>query len=92
MSWAVELGPRAARDARKLDPAVRLQVLLDLQGLKTNPHPAAPKSKKLKGFKDPTYRLRSGEFRAVYRIVGRSVIIAAIFHRRDLDRELKTLA
>lgn len=91
MSWTVELGPRAARELRKLAPAARLQVLTELKTLAGDPHPPGPKSKRLRGFKSPTYRFRSGDYRAVYRVEGSVVRIAAIFHRRDLEKELGTL-
>ena len=91
MSWAVELSPHAERQLRKLDPAIRLQILTALQTLGRDPFPAPPLSKKLKGFKVATFRLRTGEYRAVYRAEGRTVTVGAVFHRRDLVREIRTL-
>lgn len=91
MRWAVELGPRAERELRKLDPTARLQVLTHLKTRAADPYPPAAKSKKLRGFESPTYRFRSGDYRAVYRVEGNIVKVAAIFHRRDLEKELGTL-
>lgn len=81
MRWEIEFAPKAERQLKKLDPPTRLQVLNDLLVLKENPYPAPPKGKKLRGFKVPTYRFRSGDYRAIYRVLGSKVVIGAVFHR-----------
>ncbi|MEA1964625.1 MAG: type II toxin-antitoxin system RelE/ParE family toxin [Candidatus Aerophobetes bacterium] len=41
--------------------------------------------------KEPTYRLRVGEYRIIYRVETQKIIILKIIHRKDLERELKNL-
>jgi mRNA-degrading endonuclease RelE of RelBE toxin-antitoxin system len=43
----------------------------------------------LTGFEPPLYRLRSGAFRAYYRIISGEVIILAITHKKESDKVLK---
>ena len=47
--------------------------------------------KKLTGFTPPLYRLRSGDFRAYYRIVSDKVVILAISNKKDSEKILKKL-
>ncbi|MBI2890740.1 MAG: type II toxin-antitoxin system RelE/ParE family toxin [Nitrospirae bacterium] len=88
MKWAIEVSPKAHRQLRKLDPPARLQVLDDLLSLQNDPCPPSPKSRKLRGFRIATYRFRSGDYRAIYRVDGGKVVIGAVFHRKDLEREV----
>jgi len=91
MKGRVEIAPRARRQLEVITPEVRLRILLDIKVLEANPlHPSA-NVRKLKGFKSPTYRLRSGEFRAVFRVEKEVVVVAAVFDRKNLDKELRSL-
>lgn len=47
--------------------------------------------KKLKGFTPPLYRLRVGDFRVLYRIKGKEVILLTAVNRKELERELNKL-
>jgi mRNA-degrading endonuclease RelE of RelBE toxin-antitoxin system len=47
---------------------------------------------KLKGFGKPTYRLRIGAYRVVYRISRTVVVILRIIPRSELERALRDLA
>ena len=47
--------------------------------------------KRLQGFETPTYRLRIGDYRAIYRIRGAVVVALRIIHRSELDRALRDL-
>jgi mRNA-degrading endonuclease RelE of RelBE toxin-antitoxin system len=66
-----------------------LKILQELQALGKNPFPAPPKSKRLVGLKVPTFRLRIGDYRAVYRIIDDVIVILAIVARKDLDRIIR---
>lgn len=88
MRWEIDFAPKAERQLAKFDPPTRLQILTDLLSLKEDPYPPPPKGKKLKGFKDPTYRFRSGDYRAIYRVFGSKIVIGSVFHRKDLEREV----
>jgi mRNA-degrading endonuclease RelE of RelBE toxin-antitoxin system len=68
-----------------------LKILHELQALGENPFPGPPKSKRLVGFKVPTFRLRIGDYRAVYRIIEDVILILALVARKDLERIIRGL-
>lgn len=54
------------------------------------PHPKLGKKlKKLRGFKIPTYRLRVGKDRILYRVENQQIIVLKIVPRDELERETK---
>lgn len=60
--------------------------------LETAPLPAGKnRIKKLKGFTPPLYRLRVGDFRVLYRIMEKDVILLTAVDRKEMDKELKKL-
>ena len=86
--------PASARDVENLEPAVATRLVKDIQAyLETRPIPLGKtRIKKLAGFDPPLYRMRSGEFRAYYRIAGDEVVILAVTQRKDSDKRLKHIA
>ncbi len=87
----VEVARPAQTQLTKLPPDLRLRILHELQTLGEDPFPGPPKSKRLVGFKVPTFRLRIGDYRAVYRIIEDVIVILAIVARKDLDRIIRGL-
>lgn len=81
----------AQRDTDRLEPRTRLRILQAIKALETNPFPKGDTVKKLKGARIPLYRLRIGDFRAVYHIDGRKVVILFIVDRKDFEKKLRTL-
>lgn len=81
----------AQRDVDGLTPDVRDGVLSDLWTLPAAPYPSGVRIKKLKGFVPPLYRLRSGDFRVLYRIEGETVLVMRVIDRALLDRVLRSL-
>ena len=65
-----------------------------LQKLADNPFPNIATGKIIKKLeiKEPTYRLRVGEYRVIYRIETQRIIVLRIIHRKELERELKKLS
>ena len=90
----VVFGPAAARDVDALDTAVAIPLVNDIQAyLETRPIPIGkPRIKKLSSFEPPLYRLRSGDFRAYYRIRGDEVVVIAVTRRKDSDKRLKRIS
>jgi len=80
--YRIELRPAAARALRKLDPPVarRLQGAISL--LAQDPRP--PAARTLKG--RPGLRLRVGDYRIVYTIEDRVllIVVVTVGHRRDV--------
>lgn len=80
--YRIELRPAAARALRKLDPPVarRLQGAISL--LAQDPRP--PAARALKG--RPGLRVRVGDYRIVYTIEDRVllIVVVTVGHRRDV--------
>jgi mRNA-degrading endonuclease RelE of RelBE toxin-antitoxin system len=89
----VILAPSAERDLTALEPACAIELCRDIASyLETNPLPIGkPRIKRLSGFTPPLYRLRSGDFRAYYRIREGEVVILAIRNRKDSEKFLKRI-
>jgi mRNA-degrading endonuclease RelE of RelBE toxin-antitoxin system len=81
----------AQKDVELLETDTAIQIVKDIQSyLEVSPLPFGKRRiKKLTVFYPPLYRLRSGDFRAYYRIVSRDVIILAITHKKDSEKILK---
>jgi mRNA-degrading endonuclease RelE of RelBE toxin-antitoxin system len=93
--FEVVFSPSAARDLAVLEAEDSLQLLRDIKAyLETSPLPfGKSRIKRLRSFTPPLYRLRSGNWRAYYRLLSVSdrVVVLAITHRRDSERVLKRL-
>jgi len=82
MNYKVELKPRAEKDLKSLSKAdimriaERLQLLED--GLRGD-------VKRLSNHA-PEYRMRSGNYRALFEVVGDKIIVYRILHRKDAYR------
>lgn len=75
-------------DSACLDPGLSLQVCRDIASyLRVSPLPVGkPRIKKLSGYTPPLYRLRSGDFRAYYRIKEGEVVVPAVRQKKDSDK------
>ena len=86
-AFSVEFTPAAARDLKRLDPAIRLQLLRASSVLEKAPYPeSSVRIKVLVGISPRHYRLRVGDYRIVYRIEGSRVIVVRVAHRREAYR------
>jgi mRNA interferase RelE/StbE len=88
VSYKVVLSPHAARDYKKLNPAVKTQIQQAVDSLTKNPV-AGSKIKRLKGRLSEYYRYRAGDYRVVYAIdqAKRTVFVDYVQHRKDVYRE-----
>ncbi len=91
--FRVIFSPPAEREIEGLEPDDALQVAKDIKTyLEVSPLPfGKSRIKKLTGFHSPLYRLRSGDFRAYYRIVSTDVVVLAITRKKDSEKALKRL-
>ena len=89
--FKVIFSPSAQKEIESLEVDAALQLAKDVKAyLETSPLPfGKTRIKKLTGFKQPLYRLRSGEYRAYYRIVSGEVIILAVTNKKDSAKILK---
>lgn len=82
--FSVDFTPAAQRDLKKLDPAVRLQLLRACAVLRQVPYPGTTaRIKILVGVSPRHYRLRVGDYRLIYRIEGSMVLVVRVAHRRE---------
>lgn len=90
----IVFGPAAARDMDSLEAEEAIPLVKDIQAyLETRPIPIGKtRIKKLSGFEPPLYRLRSGDFRAYYRIRGDEVVVLAVTRRKDSAKRLKRIS
>jgi mRNA-degrading endonuclease RelE of RelBE toxin-antitoxin system len=89
--FQVALTDHAIADLKALHSGIRDQIHFDLESLKPGPFPSGTRIKRLKNFRPPVYRLRSGDFRVLYWIRDRTVILLRIVDRKLLDRVIKRL-
>ena len=89
--YKVIYAPAAQRDIEALETDAAIQLARDIKTyLETAPPPfGKSRIKKITGYSPPLYRLRSGGFRAYYRIASRGAIIVAITNKKDSEKILK---
>lgn len=89
--FKVIFSPSAQKEIESLEADDAIRLVKDIKSyLETSPIPFGKKRiKKLTNFEPPLYRLRSGDFRAYYRIISGEVIILAITRKKDSDKILK---
>lgn len=87
MPYAIEVAPAAARQLKALPPPVQTQIIRRIEKLEAEPRP--PGVEKIKGA-DNLYRVRSGNYRVLYAIQDRDLIILVvkIGDRKDIYRRL----
>ena len=80
--------PSAERDIARFSIAAALQLVKDIKDyLETNPLPfGKSRIKKLTGYKPPLYRLRTGDYRAYYRITPDAVVVLAVTNKKDSEK------
>ncbi|AEB09544.1 type II toxin-antitoxin system RelE family toxin [Desulfobacca acetoxidans] len=85
MTYRVELRPAALRDLARVENPWRLKIARKIDALAANPRP--PGVEKLAG-SDNRYRVRSGDYRIVYEIHDRVllILVVRIGHRREVYR------
>jgi mRNA interferase RelE/StbE len=89
--FQVVLTEHAIADLEEPPKNLREQIHRDLKSLQESPFPSGTQIKRLKGFRPPIYRLRSGDFRVLYRIRGDQVTVLRVIDRKLLDRVIKRL-
>ena len=78
--------PRFERDLEALSLIIHNRVVRALHVLETNPFGPAPRIKKLKIKGDGKWRLRVGQHRVRYDIMGRDVVLYRVLDRKDVYR------
>ena len=81
MALSLKLTRQVGRFIKTLPPKQYKQVVSSVLGLLSNPEPHD--SKLLKGSKDRNRRVDIGEYRAVYRVEGDSLLVLVVGKRND---------
>jgi len=87
----IQLTKTAALDLDSIPNDIRRRIIEHMKILSTNPFSFGGTIKKLRGFKPPLYRLRSGDYRVLYRVHGDLVTIMRVIDRKDLERIIKRI-
>lgn len=84
MTYRIDVLPAAAREIRKLPPEGQRRVQAVIEVLAENPRP--PAARKLTA--RPEWRVRSGDYRVLYRIEDARLLIVIVSagHRREVYR------
>jgi mRNA interferase RelE/StbE len=90
-AFNIQLTHSAADDLDSIPDSYRRKILQDIKILSTHPFLFGGSIKKLRGFKPPLYRLRSGDYRILYRVQGESVSVMRVIGRKDLERIIKRI-
>lgn len=83
MTFRVLLSETAVRQLRKLPPDARKRIANGLRVLEEDPFRARPKAdiRILEGTEPRKYRIRIGDYRAVYSVAGEEVRVIEVFVR-----------
>jgi mRNA interferase RelE/StbE len=87
----IQLTKTGSGDLDSIPDDLRRKILQDINILSTNPFLFGSNAKKLRGFKPPLYRLRSGDYRVLYRVKDEIVTIMRVIDRKDLERIIKRI-
>ena len=90
-SFAIQLTRAAASDLDHIADELKNKILIEIRNLANNPFFHGGSIKKLRGFKPPLYRLRSGDFRIIYHVEGTLITIMRIINRKELEKIIKML-
>lgn len=82
-SYRVEFTTAAAKELRKLDPAIRRRILSGIAELERDPRPAG--CKKLTG-ESNAWRIRIGDYRVLYEVMDDALVVTVVrvAHRREV--------
>jgi len=79
MNYQIDFKPRAVRDLKKLPPQDNRRIVEKIEAMQSD---LAGDVKRLTNF-TPEYRLRVGDYRVLFEIEGRTVVIYRVLHRKD---------
>jgi len=80
----VQLTEHAVDDLEDIPEKFRDKIHQELEALESAPFPSGTRIKRLKSFRPPVYRLRSGDYRVLYQIEGNLVSILRVIDRMSI--------
>ena len=89
MTYEINFLAEAQEDLKKLPWLEAKRIVKKIgSSLSVNPFPRGKNPKCLRG-KPRRYRLRTGNYRVIYRVESREVVVEVVGNRRDVYRRLK---
>ncbi|MBI4826088.1 MAG: type II toxin-antitoxin system RelE/ParE family toxin [Nitrospirae bacterium] len=85
MSHKLVYTRRAEKDIKKFDPSIKLHIGKAILKLQNNPF---EHSEKLTDPKIGTYRFRIGDYRVIFDIQGKDIVILRVGHRKEIYKRL----
>ena len=85
MSYTLVYTRRAEKDIKKLDPVTKSRIGKSLLKLEKTP---IHLSEKLSDPKTGTYRFRAGDYRVIFDIEDKDIVVLRIGHRREIYKRL----
>ena len=81
--FAYSFTASAAKDIKRLPREFQRQVFDAIEAMCKLDHPRMSRNVlKLEGYKVPTYRLRTGEYRVIFRAAGKTLLIGSVRNRQ----------
>jgi len=87
--YSIKYTKEAKKKIEKLDKSIRLVITNAIESLLSNPYKGKPLSYELAGL----YSLRTSDYRIIYRIKEKQliIIVVTVGHRREIYKKLKEL-
>jgi mRNA interferase RelE/StbE len=89
--FKIQLTRSAVDDINKISEKQRTKIIASVEKLSSDPFATRISIKKLRGFKPPLYRLRSGDYRVLYRAEKNTITIMRVINRKELEKIIKRL-
>lgn len=86
MTFQVFLSEKAQDDLDGFPKKIAAQIVEDCSRLANDPVPDGKRIKKLQGYKENLYRLRTGDYRVVFKRSGTRIDIVRILSKPDFQR------
>jgi len=82
MKYDIQFKPRAVKDIEKLPSRLQTNIIKDIEKMSVD---LSGDVKRLTNF-TPEYRLRVRDYRVLFEIENRSIIVYRVLHRREVYR------
>jgi mRNA interferase RelE/StbE len=89
--YNIQLTLSAVDDINKTSAQLRTKIIAAIKKLSSDPFTPGTNIKKLKGFKQPLFRLRSGDYRVLYRVEKNTITIMRVIDRKELEKIIKSI-
>ena len=82
MKYKIQFKPRAVKDINRLPSRMQLQIIKGIEGMSDD---LKGDVKRLTNF-TPEYRLRVGDYRVLFEVDNKNIVVYRVRHRREAYR------